>query len=232
MNGICAVMPTFNQAAYLREAIDSLAPQVDQLVVVDDGSTDNTRDLVRVEGNVVCFWNGSNLGTATTINNGVTFLRMAMPELEWLTWASSDNAHYPHWAETLLAHAGEDVGMVYSAYDARGDVEPHTNYKPYDPEWLGKSIACYIGPSFIIRADCWPEHRGQHCHDYDHFLRVEEACWSKGLRIVGVPEPLCMYRCHAKQATKNHGGGKFDAPHWLAEAKRRRAALGITPPKS
>ena len=40
----------------------------------------------------------------------------------------------------------------------------------------------HYGPAFLIRKDVWLEagpHRGRISHDYDHWLRVEEACSSR-----------------------------------------------------
>ena len=46
---ITAIIPTFNRASYLLEAIESIENQtqkVDEILVVDDGSSDNTKELV------------------------------------------------------------------------------------------------------------------------------------------------------------------------------------------
>ena len=232
---LAAIMPTYNQADFLVEAIESVRSQVDLLVVVDDASTDGTWEILnaryRTELRMDYVLLPQNRGAAGAINAGAQRIRTAhAARPEWLTWVSSDNVAHPDWAESLLECAVSGVGMVYSGYNARGDIAPHYNFRPYDPAALGSSIACYIGPSFIIRADCWPDHRGRHCHDYDHFLRVEEACWEKGLRVVGLDRPLYTYRVHRGMATRNHRAGDFDATHWLREAQARRKAAGIVPP--
>lgn len=242
MSTLAAVMPVFNQGRFVTEAIESIINQVQMLVVVNDGSTDDSRERIAAARNKWKFWyveHGQNEGAAAAINTGIRVIRelerdTSRSPLDWLTWVSSDNVHYPDWAEGLIAEAASDIGVVYSGYDAFPDgpkmPKAHYVYKAYDPPWLGQSEACYIGPSFIVRADVWQEHRGQYAHDYDNWCRVEEACWAKNLRIVSINRPLCRYRMHPGQATHNRGAGKHDARHWLQECKARRAAAGIMPP--
>lgn len=229
MPTIGAVMPAFNQAKFIVEAIDSIRSQVDTLVVVDDGSTDNTEAILteRYGEPLVRTKFVENRGTAAAINVGIERLR-EIGEFDWLTWVSSDNVHYDYWREKLLSEAKDDVGAIYAAFDARGECRPHRSFRAYTPSVLGESINCYFGPNFIIRSEVWQEHRGLNSHDYDNWCRVEEECWRRKLRIVGIDEALCMYRVHPGQATRRRGG--FDAHRWLAECKKRRAATGITGP--
>ena len=220
-----AVMPTFNQAEYLLSAIESVTGQVDELVIVNDGSTDATAEILsHREETVVTL--GANGRAANAINVGINKIRQVGP-FDWLTWVSSDNVHYSYWIERLLENAGDDVGAVYGGFDAipgRGaKLRKHYCYSPYDRGRLGRDQACYMGPAFIIRAEVWQVHRGRHAHDYDNWCRVEEACWDKGLHIVGVNEALCAYLMHAAQATRHHGPGDADAGHWLEVCKKRRA---------
>jgi len=221
---IGAVMPTFNQAAYLTKAIDSVTDQVDELVIVDDGSTDGTAEILtgRKESVVSLL---ANMGAANAINAGIDHLR-SLGDFDWFTWVSSDNAHYTHWMSTLVAHVEEDVGAVYAGFDAvpgpGSKKKKHYCFSPYDPTRLGKNHACYMGPCFIIRADIWQTHRGRHSHDYDNWCRVEEECWHNGLKIVAVDKALCAYLMHRGQATERRTPGAFDAPKWLVECKKRR----------
>lgn len=236
---IGCVMPTFNQIGYIEEAVDSLRGQVDDLIIVDDGSTDGTYEwlvekmregwidrIVRHE---------KNQGTAAAINTGMAGLSS---DCDWLTWQSSDNVVMPGWRESMedcLADHSDfgDIGVVYSSfwYCKGADLSEGNRrllYKvPYDREALISTEDCYFGPSFIIRRDVWGEagaHRGKISHDYDHWLRVEEACWRMGVEIAGVNVPRVLYRAHHERVTITRRD-QYDAKRWQAEARKRREAL-------
>ena len=219
---VSAIMPTFNQAEFIEEAIMSVVDQVDELIVVDDGSTDRTASLVRS-----CFTEGISLiqhnktfATAAAINTGFEQTRFDL-----VTWVSSDNIHTPDWREKLEAQFTDNVGAVYSGYRyGLGGIR--VSAVPYNPKRLIAEQDCYFGPSFLIRREVWEkagDHRGRLSHDYDHWLRVEEACWDMGLSIIGISDPLCDYRTHDQRASlvRRH---QYDAPIFQSEAERRRSA--------
>jgi glycosyltransferase involved in cell wall biosynthesis len=237
ITNVCAVMPTFNQELMLIEAILSVVDQVDHLVIVNDGSTDGTRELLDQRNDVSVIHCSPNGGTAKAINAGVDYLR-ANYTFDWLTWVSSDNVCYPHWIQTELDAAAANerpVGAVYSAMDVvelpgvrrtRGN---HRSFMAYDRKALHTRPAAYFGCSFIIREDVWPAHRGRMAHDYDHWMRVEEQCWVKGLDIIGLDQALATYQVHPGQATLRGRGSDKDARKWWREGLERRKLMGIEP---
>ena len=225
MTSIGCVMPTLNQSRYIVAALDSIAGQVDELVIVLDGCTDDTLRKVVAwptpEGlRVKILPRTSNRGTAATINEGIAALD---GEHDWWTWVSSDNTYSPAWRECILKADAPDVGAVYSAFRyCRPGGSGAYHFTAHSPETLLQQEACYYGPSFLIRPSVWQPHRGRISHDFDSWLRVEEACWAQGKRIVGVPHALCDYLAHSERVTvtRRH---EYDAPHWQAEARKRRA---------
>lgn len=225
---VSVLLPTYNQAAFLPDALAGLDAQTFddfELIACDDGSTDHTRDIL-VDGDCLTAIHTDNRGTAAAINTAAEF---AMSDL--LTWVSSDNVMHPDWLETLVGEMGPGVGAVYSAYE-RVDhgvmtfVPREERPGPYDPARLISGESCYLGPSFLIRREVWQEHRGGNSHDYDNWLRVEEACWAKGLSIRYVDKVLCTYRCHPGQ-TGARFPKKYDAGHWRSEAIKRRASTSV-----
>ena len=207
---VAAIMPTYNQHEFIAEAIGSVAPYVDRLIVVDDAS-----EPPIVEANVR---HEDNRGTAAAINSGFPLTAGA----EWVTWVSSDNLYEPDWPARMLKHTDASTGAVFSAF-WRGS-RSNLVRRDYDPDRLISTENCYIGPSFLIRRSVWlaaGDHRGGLSHDYDHWTRVEEACWRGGLNIVAVPDPLCFYRVHDQRESVLRRR-PYDAKHWQAEARRRR----------
>lgn len=96
MIDISVVIPTFNREKYIKRAIDSVLDQKDQghkyriaeIVVVDDGSTDNTEDIIsKIGDNRIIFRKmKNNYGAATARNEGV---RIANGE--WVAFQDSDD---------------------------------------------------------------------------------------------------------------------------------------------
>jgi glycosyltransferase involved in cell wall biosynthesis len=72
------VIPTFNRGRYLRDAIDSVFDQRArnvQVIVIDDGSTDDTAAVVAAYGERVEYHRQPNLGTAYARNRGLAVAR-------------------------------------------------------------------------------------------------------------------------------------------------------------
>lgn len=71
---ISAVIPTFNRAKLLAEAVDSALQQThppDEIIVVDDGSTDNTEQVVAQYGGRLRYIRQENSGPAGARNHGI-----------------------------------------------------------------------------------------------------------------------------------------------------------------
>lgn len=71
---VSVIIPTYNRASFLRKAIDSVLNQTYQnfeLIVVDDGSEDDTEELVLSYGNSVSYIKQQNSGPAAARNVGI-----------------------------------------------------------------------------------------------------------------------------------------------------------------
>lgn len=214
---IAAIMPTYNQERWLPHAVNSISHQVEQLIVVNDG---DHSPVVHALADINRPTNG---GTAAAINEG---WRKLQKNIDWVTWVSSDNEALPNWRALMEegARKSDKVGVVYTAYIRKppGSIF----FQDHKPEALIQNVNCYYGPSFVIRRDVWERaggHRGRISHDYDHWLRVEEACWDLGLEIVGLPDPGVVYNVHDERVTVTRAH-EFDADKWQREARERRDA--------
>src|SRR5687768_15862453 len=71
---ISVVVPLYNTRAYVAEAIDSILAQTrpaDEIIVVDDGSTDGGPELLAAYGSRVCIIRQAHAGGATALNTGI-----------------------------------------------------------------------------------------------------------------------------------------------------------------
>src|SRR5262249_35270201 len=92
---VTVVIPVYNREKYVRDAIDSILVQTFpdfELLVIDDGSTDRSREVVQSYHDprihLVC--NGTNLGVPKTRNLGIQLARG-----EYLAFLDSDDWAYP-----------------------------------------------------------------------------------------------------------------------------------------
>ena len=114
---ISAVIPAFNRRHYLPRAIDSALAQtvrVDEILVVDDGSTDGSADFVESRyGNRVRVVRQANSGVAGARRRGIREARG-----EWIAFLDSDDEWLPDRNGELLKAAEQvpaDVAWIFGA---------------------------------------------------------------------------------------------------------------------
>ena len=111
---VSVVIATYNRANYLAETIDSVLSQSFQkfeLIVVDDGSTDETRRVVAPYGSRVRYFYQENRGPSAARNLGA---RNA--SASWISIQDSDDLCLPNHLETLYGYANKhpESGMVFA----------------------------------------------------------------------------------------------------------------------
>jgi glycosyltransferase involved in cell wall biosynthesis len=104
MARITTVIPVFNGDRYLQETLDSLAQQTvrpDRVVLLDDGSTDRTREILTAFKEISCEWmpNERNLGLFPNHNRALNFGL----ETEYLHILHADDTLLPHFFEKLVS---------------------------------------------------------------------------------------------------------------------------------
>ncbi len=93
MPTISVIIPTYNGARYIRQAIDSVLAQSYsdyEIIVVDDGSTDNTAEILWPYGDRITYLYQSNQKLPTARNNGITASKG-----KYLAFLDSDDLFLP-----------------------------------------------------------------------------------------------------------------------------------------
>ena len=147
------IMPAFNRAGLVVNAIESIIRQDFaqwELIIVDDGSTDNTFDAVRpyvLGDRRIRYHYAANRGLAMARNIGISSGRG-----EYFTFLDSDDEYLPEhlglrWQllrdapETQLLHGGVEVLGAQTVADK------------FDPTRLIPISECVVGGTFFIRRD-------------------------------------------------------------------------------
>jgi glycosyltransferase involved in cell wall biosynthesis len=100
---ISVVIPAYNIAAYINRAIDSVLRQsdpADEIIVVDDGSTDGTTERIKAYGPAVRHIYQTNAGLSAARNTGIEAARY-----EWIAFLDGDD-------EWLPDHLHEQRGLL------------------------------------------------------------------------------------------------------------------------
>jgi glycosyltransferase involved in cell wall biosynthesis len=118
---LSVIIPTYNRADYVGKSIDSVLEQQYrniEIIVVDDGSTDATPDVIEPYLKFIKYIRTSNNGPATARNVG-----MKAATGEYISYLDDDDLYYPHKSSVQCAvlDAHPDIGMVYSEFSAFDD---------------------------------------------------------------------------------------------------------------
>jgi glycosyltransferase involved in cell wall biosynthesis len=106
---ISVVIPTYNRAAPVCEAVESVLSQshaADEVIVVDDGSTDGTADALATFGRRIILIRQPNAGVSAARNAGIARARS-----DWIAFLDSDDVWLPH----RLATAARDLALTADA---------------------------------------------------------------------------------------------------------------------
>ncbi|HSI08095.1 MAG: glycosyltransferase family 2 protein [Rariglobus sp.] len=114
---ISVIMPAYNRQNYIAEAIGSILAQTagrHEIIVIDDGSTDNTAAVARACDPSVTCHSQPNQGIGAALNHG---LRHATGE--WLAFLDSDDLWAPQKTAVQLAYfdAHPENDLLFGHYD-------------------------------------------------------------------------------------------------------------------
>jgi hypothetical protein len=115
---ITVILTNYNHARYLSDSLEAIRAQTrpaDQIVVIDDGSTDDSLAVIRSfatrQPNVLVIENGTNRGVQTAIARA-----LGAATGDYVVWAAADDKLMPQFlerGETLLRKYPE-AGLVFS----------------------------------------------------------------------------------------------------------------------
>ena len=215
---VSIIMPVLNGEKYIVEALDSILAQTYknyELVAVDDGSTDRTKEILHEYGkklelryvhHPVC------KGICVSVNDGVR-----NSTGEYITFLDHDDVWFPHLLETQVGHleSHPDVGMVHSDFqtiDAGGKIIEESvarcrdRRRPSGEVFRQLFMDSFIAASSsLIRKECFDRLGGfdesLHWGDYHMWLRI-----GRHYKIDYVPDVLTKYRQHTSQSTRSFDG--------------------------
>lgn len=200
---ISAVVPCYNGSAYLEEALSSIASQTraaDEVVVVDDGSTDGSAELAERWGATVVR-HGVNRGEGAARNTG---WRAAAGDA--VAWLDADDSWRPRHLEVVAAllERHPEVGCAYGAVQRFGlddqvflgpipVGEPREVLRDAFWSWIHPCIGCIVRRDALEAIGGYDE-RGRISVDFDLWLRLARRC-----SFVATDEVTANWRWHEAQ---------------------------------
>ncbi|MCU1308779.1 MAG: glycosyl transferase family protein, partial [Acidobacteriaceae bacterium] len=116
MHKITVIIPTFNRERYVQRAIESALNQSFrdyEIVVVDDGSTDNTRSALRRYDDKIHYACQVNRGASAARNRGIQ-----VASGEWLAFLDSDDEWDPSYLARQMEQADNNPTVCMQSTDA------------------------------------------------------------------------------------------------------------------
>ena len=224
---VSVVIPAYNHARYLTESIRSVLNQTYsniELIVLDDGSTDGTSEVLR-QFEPQFFWEShQNMGQAMTLNKG---WRIAKGSI--LSYLSADDVLYPGAVESCVKVLAENSQAVlcYPDFDlinSVSDVIRSVSAPEYSYDEMVINFNCAPGVGAFFRRSIYekagewsPEFR-QH-PDYEYWLRL-------GLhgQFVHLKECLGGFRVHEEsQSFRSVSAYRGDEPVRIIRSYLERA---------
>jgi len=115
---VCALIPAYNEAANIARVVRGCAPHVAEVLVVDDGSSDDTARLAEAAGAVVIV-HKRNLGKGAAIRTGFNHVRGH--DFDAVVLLDGDGQHDPNDVPRFI-EAAERTGAEVVLGDRMGDV--------------------------------------------------------------------------------------------------------------
>jgi glycosyltransferase involved in cell wall biosynthesis len=227
---VSVIIPVYNCERYLAAAIRSALAQTeppDEVLIVDDGSTDGSASVARGFGAPVHYLSQSHTGLSAALNRGVERARGS-----FLAFLDADDL----WVEDKLARqldalaADPTLDAVFGYVEQFASPELAPAAQPSVPE--GARLAPgYLAGALLIRAEAFHrvgpfDPRWQIGNFIDWYLRAHEA----GLRHTMLPEVFLRRRLHTDNLGIRERAQRHDYARILKHALDRRRSLGGVDP--
>lgn len=201
---VSIIIPTYNRARFIKEAINSVLSQDFQdyeIIVVDDGSTDNTKEIINsLKNKKIRYFFQENKGRSRARNRAIKLARG-----QYLSFLDSDDIFLPgkltKQAKCLDKHS--EIGMVYASALTM-DESSHKLNKKYlatSSGFIYKEVAfvfplIIILPAVMIRGEVFKkvgnfDPKMDRFEDSDMWRRIAQK-----YQILAIREPLCQIRHH------------------------------------
>ncbi len=209
---VAVIIPSFNRSHTLARAIDSVLKQTimpDEIWVIDDGSTDDTAQLIAAKYSDVNFIQQQNAGVSAARNAGIR-----QSQSPWLAFLDSDDEWLPGKLEVQFSEIGKNSEIEILHTDemwirSGKRVNPMNKHKKQGGDIFEQSLGfCAMSPSTVVLQRSLLDELGLFdeslpaCEDYDLWLRL---CCKYPVTFID-QMLIRKYGGHSDQLSRQHWG--------------------------
>ena len=220
---VSIVVPVYNGSNFLREALNSALAQTYknlEIIVVNDGSTDDTEKIALSYGDRIRYFYKENGGTSTALNLGIQNMKG-----EYFSWLSHDDLYYPNKIAREVEELAklEDKNTIVisdldgmtdytrtfptALYQEHRDAYPSRNESYLYPVIYNKTHGCtHLIPKKVFETVGMFDVNELVAHDFEFYYRA----FSKFPHVY-VNEPLITARDSSnRQGKRSHARGNIE----------------------
>lgn len=220
--GITIVIPVYNQAKFVNEAINSVITQECecelQVIVIDDGSTDRVIDVLKKFGRQIYFETRANSGQSVALNHG-----WSLSKTKFIGYLSADDILMPGIIQKLekFLIKNPDTSVLHGDFftiDERGRKIRKVKAKNICLSQMLMNFDLVPGPGAIFRANILTKIGGwnkdlRRIPDFEFWLRVARL-----YKFTRITEVFAAWRVHgASQAYYGTSISGANEPHRVIE---------------
>ena len=211
MTTFSVIVPVYNGEKYIRETLDSIirttANFESEIIVVNDGSTDRTEEILKSYGGIISLINQDNKGEASAVNSGILaskgeFGLIVSADDPLLTELLFSEANKIFETEPYCLAAYPDWQMI----DNQGQIIKNVICSDFSTEEMIGQFKCLPGPGTIFRLSFAKQINGRNVtykftSDYDFWLRLSQFGYFKH-----IPKIFAQWRHHSDSTSINSRG--------------------------
>jgi glycosyltransferase involved in cell wall biosynthesis len=212
---VSVIIPTYNRAKWLLEAVESVLNQtyIDiEIVVVNDGSTDDTESALKPYMNNIVYIYKENGGPGTAVNAG-----LKASTGNYIARLDDDDMFMPEKIELQveMLQDNPELGIVASDHyiiDENSeilDIKIVPDFSKHGAFLTMLQRSLFPQPTVTVRRECHDHvglYKNTYAQDYDMWLRI-----ARRYPVGVIHKPLAMYRVHSYNRSSTSKGDKAES---------------------
>ena len=207
---VSVILPVYNARQHLGAAVESICDQTFrnfELIIIDDGSTDDSRDLLQRyatrDSRVRIITNRTNAGLCNALNEGISAARGSL-----IARMDADDVSLPDRIERQVGWISSSRADVCGGWAQLIGTLTRREWRPWEHDDALKLQLCFntpfVHPTVMIRTRLVKLHlydeASLHGEDYDLWTRLAYA----GAKFTNIQRIVLRYRVHSEQVSKSY----------------------------